>query len=172
MHAIIAWWADNRVAANLLMIGIFVAGIIGYTKMEREMMPTIAFPGMQINVVWPGASPTDVEEQIVVRIEESLKDLENIDWIRSESLEGMGIVRILADGADDFASIRNEIEARVSAISSFPPDIEQPRIIQWSLPERLLGRVDPETTRLSRTFPGQQKRNADRFMVQQLTYQS
>ncbi len=131
MHKIIAWWADNHVAANLLMVGIFVAGIIGYGKMEREMFPTIAFPGMQINVAWPGASPKDVEEQVVVRIEESLKDLENIDWVRSESLEGVGIVRILADGAEDFASIRNEIEARVSSISSFPPDIEQPRIIQW-----------------------------------------
>lgn len=131
MNRLIAWWADNHVAANLLMLGIFVAGIIGYGKMEREMFPTIAFPGMQINVIWPGASPTDIEEQVVVRIEESLKDLENLDWVRSESREGVGVVQLMADKANDFSQIRNEVEARVSSISSFPPDIEQPRIIQW-----------------------------------------
>lgn len=131
MNKIIAWWADNHVAANLLMLGIIAAGFIGFGKMEREMFPTIAFPGMEVVVPWPGASPQDVEEQIVVRIEESLKDLENLDWVRSESREGVGIVRVLADGADDFASIRNEVEARVSSISTFPPDIEQPRIVQW-----------------------------------------
>lgn len=167
MNRIIAWWADNHVAANLVMIGIFVAGIIGYNKMEREMFPTIAFPGMQINVAWPGASPKDVEEQIIVRIEESLKDLENLDWVRSEAREGVGIVRILADNENDFGEIRNEIEARVSSISSFPPDIEQPRIIQWhtrnesmrvavhgSIGERGLKRLAEELRREVAALPG------------------
>ena len=76
MKGIIRWWADNTAAANLLMIGILIAGIIGYNKLEREIMPTIPFPGMQVVVSWPGASPKDVELQIVSRIEESLKDLE------------------------------------------------------------------------------------------------
>lgn len=167
MHRLIGWWADNHVAANLLMLAIIVAGVIGYGKMEREMFPTIAFPGMQIMVAWPGASPKDVEEQIVVRIEESLKDLENLDWIRSESREGIGVVRILADGADDFASIRNEVEARVSSISTFPPGIEQPRIIQWAtrnesmrvavhgdIGERPLKRLAEELRREVAALPG------------------
>lgn len=131
MKNLIAWWADNHVAANLLMIGILVAGVVGYGKMEREMFPTIAFPGMQINVVWPGASPKDIEEQVVVRIEEALKDLEGLDWVRSESRENVGVVRILADNGSDFNAILNEIESRVASISSFPPDIEPPRINQW-----------------------------------------
>lgn len=131
MHKIIAWWADNSVAANLLMLVIFVAGLVGYAKMEREMFPTITFPGMEISVIWPGASPSDIEEQVVVRIEESLKDLENISSLRSESREGFASVRVQATTKADFATLRNEVEARVSSISSFPPDVEQPRIIQW-----------------------------------------
>ncbi|NNC98586.1 MAG: efflux RND transporter permease subunit [Gammaproteobacteria bacterium] len=131
MKQIIAWWADNHVAANLLMLGILISGFIGYKGMEREMFPTIAFPGMQIMVAWPGASPRDVEEQIVVRIEESLQDLENLDWVRSESREGIGMVFIMADNGSDFSRIMNEVESRVSSISSFPSDIEQPRIQQW-----------------------------------------
>ena len=132
MNRMIAWWADNHVAANLLMIAILMAGFGGYLKMEREMFPTIPFPGMQVTVVWPGASPTDVEEQIVVRIEESLKDLENLDWVRSESSEGVGVVFIMADNGSDFTRIMSEVENRVSSISSLPPDIEQPRIQQWA----------------------------------------
>ncbi len=131
MKAIISWWAGNHVAANLLMVGIILAGIIGYGKMEREIMPTIPFPGMQVAVAWPGASPADVEEQVVNRIEEALKDLENLNWIRSESREGFGGVYILADTDTDFARIMDQVTSRVESITNFPPDIEQPRIRQW-----------------------------------------
>jgi len=71
MNGLIAWWARNSVAANLVMVGIFVAGTIGFSQMEREMDPHVRFPGLQIMVSWPGAAPQEVEEQIVARIEES-----------------------------------------------------------------------------------------------------
>ncbi|RBP51599.1 efflux RND transporter permease subunit [Arenicella xantha] len=138
MRSLIAWWADNHVAANLMMIAIIVAGILGFNKLEREIFPTIAFPGMQVVVVWPGASPRDVEEQIVSRIEESLKDLENLDWIRSESGEGYGGVYIMAENASDFASVMDDVTSRVRGISSLPPDIEQPRITQWVTREEMM----------------------------------
>ena len=80
MKSIIKWWADNTVAANLLMVAILIAGVLGYNRLEREIMPTIAFPGLQVAVSWPGASPRDVEQQIVARIEESLKDLETVSY--------------------------------------------------------------------------------------------
>jgi len=87
MKGIIRWWADNHVAANLLMIGILVAGIVGFFKLEREIFPTIPIPGMQVIVTWPGASPIDIEQQVVSRIEESLKDMESLDWVRSRDFQ-------------------------------------------------------------------------------------
>jgi multidrug efflux pump subunit AcrB len=96
MNRLIEWWARNSVAANLLMVGIFVAGFIGFNSMEREMDPQVRFPGLQIEVSWPGAAPQEVEEQIVARIEESVSDLDNIEWVRSTSAEGYGGVYILA----------------------------------------------------------------------------
>ena len=109
MKGLIRWWADNHVAANLLMVAIILAGIFGYNRLEREIFPTIAFPGMQVIVSWPGASPRDVEQQVVSRIEESLKDLESLDWVRSESGEGWGGVFIKAENTSDFASVRLKI---------------------------------------------------------------
>jgi len=131
MKGIIRWWADNHVAANLLMIAILVAGIVGFFKLEREIFPTIPFPGMQVIINWPGASPKDVEQQVVSRVEESLKDLESLDWIRSESGEGWGGVFIMAESSSDFASVMDDVTSRVQSISSLPPGIEQPRITQW-----------------------------------------
>ncbi|TNE63866.1 MAG: efflux RND transporter permease subunit [Alphaproteobacteria bacterium] len=131
MNKIIEWWARNTVAANLLMLGIFLAGILGFTAMEREMEPQVRFPGLQIEVSWPGASPQEVEEQIVARIEESVRDLDNIDWVRSSSGEGFGGVYILARQSADFAQFMNDVKIRVDSIASFPRDIEPPRVQQW-----------------------------------------
>lgn len=131
MNGLIAWWARNPVAANLVMVGIFVAGVIGFSGMEREMDPQVRFPGLEIQVNWPGASPQEVEEQIVARIEESVRDLDSIVWVRSSSGEGQGEVYILAEDQVDFTQFMNDVKIRVDSISSFPSDIEQPQVNQW-----------------------------------------
>ncbi|MGB5289837.1 MAG: efflux RND transporter permease subunit [Lysobacterales bacterium] len=131
MNGLIAWWARNSVAANLVMFGIFVAGTIGFTQMEREMDPQVRFPGLQIEVSWPGAAPQEVEEQIVARIEESVRDLDAIEWVRSTSAEGYGGVYILAEQQVDFTQFMNDVKIRLDSISSFPRDIEPPQVQQW-----------------------------------------
>jgi multidrug efflux pump subunit AcrB len=130
MNNLIAWWARNSVAANLVMVGIFVAGIIGFNSMEREMAPQLRLPMLQITVSWPGAAPQEVEEQIVARIEESVRDLDSIEWVRSSSGESQGEVFILADQQVDFTQFMNDVKIRVDSISSFPTDIEPPKIQQ------------------------------------------
>src|SRR5210317_331780 len=131
MNHLIEWWARNPVAANLLMVGIFVAGFIGFNSMEREMDPQVRFPGLQIEVSWPGAAPQEVEEQIVARIEESVRDLDSIEWVRSTSAEGFGGVYILAEQQVDFTQFMNDVKIRLDSISSFPRDIEPPQVQQW-----------------------------------------
>jgi multidrug efflux pump subunit AcrB len=131
MNKLIEWWARNSVAANLLMVGIFVSGIIGFSSMEREMDPQVRFPGLEINVTWPGAAPQEVEEQIVARIEEAVSDMDSIEWVRSTSAEGYGGVYILAEQQVDFTQFMNDVKIRVDSISSFPRDIEPPQVRQW-----------------------------------------
>jgi multidrug efflux pump subunit AcrB len=131
MNGLIEWWARNSVAANLLMVGIFVSGVIGFSAMEREMDPQVKFPGLEINVTWPGAAPQEVEEQIVARIEESVSDMDAIEWVRSTSQEGYGGVYILAEQQVDFTQFMNDVKIRVDSIASFPRDIEPPQVRQW-----------------------------------------
>ena len=131
MNKLIAWWAHNSVAANLVMVGIFVAGAIGFSSMERELDPHVRFPGLQILVAWPGAAPEEVEAQIVARIEESVSDMDAIEWVRSTSSEGMAEVYILAEQRVDFTQFMNDVKIRIDSIASFPRDIEPPRVQQW-----------------------------------------
>jgi len=131
MNSLIAWWARNSVAANLVMIGIFVSGFIGFTSMEREMDPQVRFPGLQILVSWPGAAPQEVEEQIVARIEESVSDMDAIEWVRSFAGESSAEIYILAEQRVDFTQFMNDVKIRVDSISSFPRDIEPPQVQQW-----------------------------------------
>ncbi|HKJ17492.1 MAG TPA: efflux RND transporter permease subunit [Xanthomonadales bacterium] len=131
MHKLIEWWARNTVAANLAMIGIFVAGIIGFMGLEREMDPQVRFPGLQINIAWPGATPQEVEDQIVARIEESMRDMDSIEWIRSTAGESFAEISVLASSSVDFPSFMNEVKVRMDGITTLPRDIEEPRVVQW-----------------------------------------
>lgn len=130
MNNLIAWWVKNPVAANMLMIGIIVAGILSFKRMDREFFPTISATQASITVLWPGAAPQEVEEQIVMRIEESLSDLDTIERINSTASEGVAEIEVEGLPNADPARFINEIRSRVDAIRSFPRDVEPARVAQ------------------------------------------
>ena len=131
MNRLIEWWARNTVAANLLMVGIILSGMFGYSLMEREIFPTVRFPGLQIQVAWPGAGPRDVEDQLVAKIEEAVSDLDNIDFIRSFANEGFARVQIRLNQKADFSQFMSDVKVRVDSIASFPRGIEPPTVTQF-----------------------------------------
>lgn len=94
MRSIIGWWANNPVAANLLMVGILLAGILGFTAMEREAFPIFEDNSVSIEVIWPGAAPQEVEEQILFRIEEALKDIDNVYRVYSTAQESFARIEV------------------------------------------------------------------------------
>ncbi len=128
MNRVISWWAKNPVAANLLMVGIALSGLLGYQQMEREILPTIHQNTVEVSILWPGAAPQDVEEQIVVRVEEALKDLDNIERISSSAAENMATIVVQASPKVAMATFVNKIKLRVDAINNFPRDIESPLV--------------------------------------------
>ena len=126
MNGLIAWWARNPVAANLLMVGIVITGFLGFMNIEREAFPVIKANNVEIIVAWPGAAPQEVEEQIIVRVEEALTDLDNIDRIFASANEGSAYIWVRALGPVDMGAFVGNIKRRVDAISSLPRDIERP----------------------------------------------
>ncbi len=128
MNGLVAWWARNPVAANLLMVGILLAGTLGFLRMDREVFPAFRLNWVQVTVTWPGAAPQEVEEQIILRVEESLTDLDNVRRLRANASEGFAEVYIEADPTIDIGDFINEVKLRVDGIPNFPTDIEPPRV--------------------------------------------
>ena len=72
MESLIRWWVRNPVAANLLMLIIVTAGWLGLRDIEKEVIPSVQPDIVQVEVMWPGASPKEVEQQVVQRLEEAV----------------------------------------------------------------------------------------------------
>lgn len=131
MSSIVRWWASNKVAANLLMIAIFIAGLISYLRMERELDPFVEFPGAQVSVVWQGASPQDIEEQIVVRLEAAVANIDGLDQMWSASSEGVGNLWLIGGNNTDEAKFMQDIKREIDSISTLPAAAEQAQINQF-----------------------------------------
>ncbi|HBQ48505.1 MAG TPA: AcrB/AcrD/AcrF family protein, partial [Hyphomonas atlantica] len=150
MSSIVAWFARNAVAANLLMIVAFVGGVFGYTKMEQEMFPVVNISGASVSVSWNGASPQDVEEQIVTRIEEAVADINGLDRITSIANEGMGVVNIKGRDDIDMQEFLDEVKLRVDQINNLPQAAFEPQVQRWEQRNAFMGiaihgDVDPRT---------------------------
>ncbi len=131
MKSLITWFVKNPVAANLIMLTLFVAGIFGYNSLEREFIPQVTINGMTVSVSWPGASPRDVEEQLIVRIEEAIDGLDGIDYIEGNAREGGGTVHVRTKLRVDYEKMLDQVKARVDSIQNLPPDSFQPQIHRW-----------------------------------------
>ena len=128
MQGLIAWWVRNPVAANLLMVGILIAGWLGLSNIQKEAFPSLQPDLVQVEVAWRGASPQEVEQQIVQRIEESIKNVSNVYRVTSQSSESFGFVQVQAYPNVDLNEFLNDIKSAVDSITSLPRDIENPRV--------------------------------------------
>ena len=132
---IIAWFASNHVAANLLMWFIVVAGLISVFTIRKQTTPEIELNLIQVQVPYLGAAPQEVEEGVVIKVEEAVQDIQGIVEIRSRANEGNGSVTIEVSRDEDINEILTEVKTRVDAIATFPALTEKPVIYK----------IEPET---------------------------
>jgi len=135
MNGVIAWFAENRVAANLLMVCILAAGIISLSSIKLEVFPEFSADMISVSVVHLGATPEEVEEGVCVRIEEAVQDLEGIKRIKSTASEGVGTVLVEVEAGYEVRKILDDVKSRVDGISTFPVETEKP-VIQEVLNKR------------------------------------
>jgi multidrug efflux pump subunit AcrB len=123
---IVGWMASNPIAANLLLVIVLVAGLIAVQGMRKEVFPSFPSETFTVTVPYPGSSPEEVEQGIVLRIEEALRDIVGIKEIRSSASEGVGVVTVEMEPGTDIAKALNQAKVRVDSIPSFPLDAEEP----------------------------------------------
>lgn len=152
MNGIVAWFARNSVAANLLMFIFFAGGAFGYSAMEREMFPVVKVSGASVSVAWTGASPRDIEDQIVTRIEEAVADIDGLDRVTSTASEGFGVVNVRGRDDIDMNVFLDEVKLRVDQINNLPQAAFEPQVERWEQRNWFMGlavhgEVDARTLR-------------------------
>jgi multidrug efflux pump subunit AcrB len=132
MKRLARWSTNNPVTINLLMVFAILAGLLSLSRMHREVFPQFSLDFIHISVVYPGASPEEIEEGICVKIEEQIKGIEGISKIRSTASEGVGsiLAELDVDSDDEVQGILDDIKTEVDRIDTFPDDAEKPVIIE------------------------------------------
>ena len=127
-HGPVAYMAKHKVAANLLMIFVIVAGFVSLGALVQEVFPEFTLDMILISVPYPGATPDEVEESILLKIEEQVQSVEGIDEITSTAAEGLGTVTLQLELGADVSAVLDDVKAEVDRIITFPVDAERPEI--------------------------------------------
>ena len=128
MKRALAWFAENTVAANLLMIMILAGGLLTMRHLKMEIFPEISSGFVSVSVEYLGASPEEVEEAICVRIEEEVQDVDGVKRLTSTASEGLGVVNLEMHHDADSRKVLDDVKSRVDAIDTFPEEAEKPII--------------------------------------------
>ena len=128
MKTLIAWFAENRIAANLMLILIVLSGASALVSMPQKSFPDIDIPIITVSVLYLGAAPEEVELGVCVRIEEELEGVEGVKEIRSRANEGVCSVTVELFESADKAQALDDVKNRVDAIDTLPLETEKPVI--------------------------------------------
>ncbi|MBI9018096.1 MAG: efflux RND transporter permease subunit [Phycisphaerae bacterium] len=123
---VVAWFASNHVAANLLMIVILIGGVISLLTINKEIFPETEIDMITISVPYLGASPSEVETGVILRIEEAVAGIEGIKKIAANANEGSAMVSLELEDFADKAKTLDDVKAAVDRIITFPQETEKP----------------------------------------------
>ena len=127
INGMIAWFARNSVAANLMMIFIILMGVNGIVnRLPVEVFPMFSPDEVEIRVTYRGATPEQMEESIVIPLENIVADLPGIEEIKSSAREGSARIEIEAETGYDPRVLLEDVKSRVDSINSLPEGIEPP----------------------------------------------
>jgi len=137
----VAWMAGNSVAANMLMLVLLIGGLIYAFTIKKEFFPEFELDLVTVNVPYPGASPDEVEQGIVLAIEEVVRGLDGVEDVTSRAGEGFGNVTIeLLRDADSKKALQ-DIKQEVDRIITFPEEAEEPQVTLLVAKRRVLSIV-------------------------------
>ena len=147
---VVSWFAGHHVAANLLMIFILLSGLLSLSTIVVEIFPEISIDTITIRVPYLGASPEEVESGVILRVEEAVAAIQDIERINSSASENIGTVSLKLEEGADGRQVLDDVKAAVDRIDTFPEETEQPvisevRSRQQVVSVALFGEVDRKT---------------------------
>jgi len=137
----IGLFARHKVAANLLMLIMILAGVIALLKLIVQFFPNFELDYATVRVVWPAASAEDVEASITEPVERVLRNLDNLDEMTSTSSLGVSVVSLKFNEGTNMIEALDQISQRVGELRNLPQDAEKPmveRIVRYEPIARVL----------------------------------
>lgn len=126
MRRVIEFFIKRPIWGNAAIAIVIMFGLFSIFTMQRSFFPELDPNTISVSVLYPGASPVEMEEGVTIKIEQSVKGLEGIEQINSTSVENMTQISIQAYPNVDMEELLNEVENAVSSINSFPQGAERP----------------------------------------------
>lgn len=122
----LAWMTKNAVASNLLMLVLIIGGLLTLPSIKQEVFPEFELDLVLVNVPYPGASPAEVEQGVVLAVEEAVRSVDGVKEVRGTASEGVGtvVVELLLGTNSDRALA--DVKSAIDRITSFPKDVERP----------------------------------------------
>ena len=135
---VLAWFVRNRVAANLMLLGISLAGLLVIGSIPQELMPETQPAGVNIRTVFPGAGAEVIEESVLIPLEEATAELSGVGEIVGIATDGLGLLSVEIERGADFRGVSDDIRERVESLTTLPEDAEDPVVSERTLDPLLL----------------------------------
>lgn len=133
-RGLMAWFAGNHVAANILMAALVVGGLYMVLNMRTEVFPQIDPRTISVSVSYPGANPEEIEDGITTRVENTLTGITGVKRITSTASEGIGTITAELTSFADADEVLADVRDAVDQIGDFPPEgAEDPSVVKSSI---------------------------------------
>ena len=124
MRKIIAYFIKYHVAVNVIVIAFLIFGVFGALSLKSSFFPLTDSKNINISITYPGASPLEVEEGIVLKIEDNLKGLEGVERVTSTSRENSGNINVEIEKGKDIDFMLLEVKNAIDRVPTFPTGME------------------------------------------------
>lgn len=130
MKNLITYTIKYPVVANLIMLLLIFFGFLAFLQLKYNFFPDTPVQNIKIQVAYPGASPEEVEEGIIYKIEDNLKGVIGVERVTSVASENFADITVELVYKADPNVMLQEVKNAIDKVSSFPQDIEQPVVFK------------------------------------------
>jgi len=132
-----SWSIDNKTSIYLLVFIISIFGIWNYNTIPKEQFPEIVIPTIIINTIYPGTSPTDIENLITRPIEKNIKSINGVKKIKSNSMQDFSVIVVEFNSGIDVAQAKQKVKDAVDKTkSTLPNDLKtEPTVMDIDISE-------------------------------------
>ena len=127
-NRLLTFFARHKVAGNLLMVLMILFGLLGLGQLNRQLMPDFTLDLVQVDITWAGASPQDIESNVIEPLERELMLLDNMYKVDATAFEGRAVVISEFDFGSNMAKALTDVQSALARVATFPQEMERAQV--------------------------------------------